>query len=157
MNPRETTDFRSLTCGISWMGMTSAVCQAASSLYQSMLPSPTIEQARKLNAFVEQLREEYVPLTFFGWFFSARPANVPLKLLQFTDSSFANRAGQYPQVCALLYLAWDLGEKLNETRSPKSKSAQCPNLRHHRFASKNIMEFKKISGPRIKPLNFDPP
>ena len=33
LNEREVTDFRSLTCGISWMGMTSGGCQAASSLY----------------------------------------------------------------------------------------------------------------------------
>ena len=109
----EITDFRSLSCGISWVGITSPWAQAAASLYQSFLPTPTISQARMLNAFLEQLLETYVPLTFFREFFLAlAAAKAKPRLIVFTDSSFANRPGNYPQACQLLFLSLDLGDEL---------------------------------------------
>ena len=52
----EITDFRSVSCGMSWMGRTSPMAMAMSSLYQSMLPTPSIKQGRMLNNALEQLR-----------------------------------------------------------------------------------------------------
>ncbi len=54
-----------------------------------------------------------MPLTFFASFFRDRPTDRPLRLLQFSDASFANRPGSYPQLCGATYLAWDMGTALD--------------------------------------------
>ena len=113
LNSGEITDFRSLSCGISWVGITSPWAQAAASLYQSFLPVPNIAQARMLNTFLGQLLDTYVPLTFFRDFFLALAASkAKPRLVVFTDSSFANRPGNYPQACQLLFLSIDTGDQL---------------------------------------------
>ena len=59
---------------------------------QSWLPEPTTDHARRLNSFLDQLRESYVPIKLEHEFFKS-----PWHLLAISDSSFANRPGKYPQ------------------------------------------------------------
>ena len=93
-------------CGISRVGITSPWAQAAASLYQSFLPVPNIAQARMLNTFLGQLLDTYFPLTFFRDLFLALAASkAKPRLVVFTDSSLANRPGNYPQACQLLFLS----------------------------------------------------
>jgi len=92
LTPKEVTDYRSLTCGIAWVGLTCPWALGAASLYQSWLPEPTIDHARRLNTFLDQLRESYVPIKLEHEFFKSS-----WHLLAISDSSFANRPGKYPQ------------------------------------------------------------
>ena len=104
---KEQTDFRSLTCGIAWVGITSVHAQSASSLYQDFSKDPAISQGRVLNTFLEQLQTTYVLLRFSRKFFRDRPENIPMRALVFSDSSFNNRPGNYPQAAQLIFLAYD--------------------------------------------------
>jgi hypothetical protein len=60
-NDAETTELRSLTSGIAWVGVTHAGAQAAASLFQNALLTPAISDFVRLNCFLDQLRAEYAP------------------------------------------------------------------------------------------------
>ena len=70
---KETTDYRSLACGIAWLGLTSPQAMTMASLYQSYLPTPSIKQARMLNEALAQLHEIYEPYVLHRWVFLFAP------------------------------------------------------------------------------------
>ncbi len=113
LTAKEVTDFRSVACGIAWLGLTSPMAQAAGSLYQSFLPQPNIAQARMLNECLLQIKENYIPYTIHSWIFTEKPDDMDMRLLVFSDSSGASRPGNYPQGCQLTFLTWDTKNILN--------------------------------------------
>jgi hypothetical protein len=96
-NDAETTEFRSLTSGIAWVGVTHAGAQAAASLFQNALLTPAISDLVRLNCFLDQLRAEYAPLCF-------RHGLGPTRIVCISDSSLGN-ASRYSQGGYFLLLA----------------------------------------------------
>jgi hypothetical protein len=85
------TSFRSAVSAVAWVGVTHAGAAAAASLYQGCLPIPSYGDMRHLNAFIEDLKATYVPLTFrHDLDFSN------LQILIVSDSSLGN-ASKYSQ------------------------------------------------------------
>ena len=89
-NANEITAFRSLVSAVAWVGVTYPPAAAAASLYQGMLPTPTLGQIHMLNCFVEQLRAEYHPIVFRA------DLGEDLVLVIIADSSLGN-ASKYSQ------------------------------------------------------------
>ena len=98
---KECADFRSLVAGVAWVGVTNPAAQAGASMYQHFLPNPLIRHVQMLNRFVEQLKAEYVPLTYQSGLKLSQ-----CKLLVTTDSSLGN-ADKYSQGGHLVWLCQD--------------------------------------------------
>jgi hypothetical protein len=99
LNETEITDYRSLVSGISWWGITNPNAQAAASLYQGLLPTPTIEDARRLNACLADLVLHYAPFKI--------PTGIDYRNCHgklTTDSSFNNTVDRKSQNCHHLLL-----------------------------------------------------
>ena len=101
-----------LTCGIAWVGLTCVWAKSAASLHRTFLPEPTIGHANKLDAFLEQLRETYVPMKFHRYILAQPLVDLNRRLLVFSDSSLNNRKDNYPQTCQLTFLTPDTGPYL---------------------------------------------
>ncbi len=97
----EITEARSLISGIAWVGVTHPGAQAAASLLQHYLPTPTVGQILMCNAFLAQLQADYQPLIFrHGLSFNR------LRVVTVTDSSLGN-AEKYSQGGFMHFLSND--------------------------------------------------
>jgi hypothetical protein len=77
------TAYRGTVSAVSWVGVTSPLACALASMHQACLPKPCYRDAERLNAAVQQLKREYLPLVF-------RHISKPWRLTVISDSSFAN-------------------------------------------------------------------
>jgi hypothetical protein len=94
------TSFRSAVSAVAWVGVTHAGAAAAASLYQGCLPIPSYEDMRHLNAFINELKQTYVPLVFRHDLDFAN-----LRILVVSDSSLGNvskysQGGYFVLLCA---------------------------------------------------------
>ncbi len=70
-----------MTCGIAWVGLTCGWATSAASLYRTYLPEPLITHANKLDIFLEQLRETYVPMKFYRYILAQPLVDLNRRLL----------------------------------------------------------------------------
>jgi len=94
--PEIITLYRSLASGIAWVGVTDPTAVSSASLLQTFLPELSWADIERINHNLFCLKRDYQPLQF-------QKIAKPWKLLEISDSSFAN-VGKYSQMGFLLLL-----------------------------------------------------
>ena len=137
-SPAEITEYRSVVSGIAWVGVTHGGALAAASLLQNALPTPTIGDLLKVNAFLEQLTADYQPLVY-------KKLKEPLRFVEISDSSLGNVA-KYSQGAHMIVLAHDSEDQIcNEFnmlsfRSNKSKRVASSSMHAEALSATNGVE-----------------